>query len=221
MGHKVHPKIYRTNIIFNWDSRYFGHPRKISHSVQDDFKIREFLRSKGVDAGIDSIIIERSPKEMQITIIAARPGVLIGRAGKGIEDLQKALERSILKFKQKVRINVQEIENPSLSATIVAQGVKSELERRLPFRRVLKQAVIRVMQAGGVGVKIKVGGRLNGADIARAETISKGKLPLATLRSNIDYAQAEAYTTYGVIGIKVWICKGELFEMLDPLKEKK
>lgn len=228
MGHKVHPKIHRTQVIWSWDSKWFGQ-KNYAKFAEQDIKIREYLRGKFRDAHIDAISVERGPKNVTVNILAAKPGFIIGRGGQGLDEVRKHIEKKILQFKNKVRLNVQELRNPALSAQVVAQTMAADIEKRMPFRRVMKQGIDRVMKAGGQGVKISMAGRLNGADIARTETLSDGKVPLITLRSDVDYATVRANTTYGVIGVKVWIYRGEVFgrkdkfdgaEATDPNKKR-
>lgn len=214
MGHKVHPKIHRIQVIYTWDSRWFG-KKSYAQYCQQDISIREFLMKKFKDAHIDSIGVERGPKNMTITIFAAKPGFIIGRGGQGLEDLRKAIEKKFLQMSLKVKLNILEVQSPALSASVIAQTIVADIENRMPFRRVMKQARDRVMKAGAQGVKICMAGRLNGVDIARTEKIASGKVPLITLRSDVDYAFAEAQTTYGKIGIKVWIYHGEVFGRKD------
>ncbi|KKU27350.1 MAG: 30S ribosomal protein S3 [Candidatus Magasanikbacteria bacterium GW2011_GWA2_46_17] len=220
MGHKVHPKIHRLPIIYTWDSKWFGKKRQISEFLQQEIQIRDFLAKKIKDAGVDGISVERTPKELTVTILAAKPGVIIGRGGQGLEEIRKKLERTFLKFKVKVKINVQEVKQPALSAAIVANNLAVEIGRRIPFRRVMKQAIERVMGAGAQGVKIAMSGRLNGVEIARNEKLSAGKMSLITIRSDVDYALTEAQTLYGKIGIKVWIYKGEAFGRRDKFAKQ-
>lgn len=220
MGHKVHPRIHRTPFIFAWDSRWFANKEKFSGVLQQEVKIRDFLKKKLKEAGIDAISIERTPKEVTITILAAKPGVVIGRSGAGLEEIRKEIEKNILQFKTKVKLNIQAIANPAMSAQIVGQSMAAEIERRIPFRRVMKQAIEKVMSAGAQGVKFNISGRLNGAEIARRETMSSGKMSLITLRSDVDYALNEAQTIYGKIGIKVWIYKGEAFGRREKFAKK-
>lgn len=215
MGHKVHPKIHRTQVIYSWDSKWFGKKNDYATFSEQDIRIREFLRKKFKDAHIDAISVERGPKNMTVTILAAKPGFIIGRGGQGLDMIRKHIERKFLKMQLKVRINVQELRQPALSSTVVARTMASDLERRIRFRRVMKQSIDRVMKAGAQGVKVMMSGRLNGVDIARKETLSAGKVPLITLRSDVEYAFDEAHTTYGKIGIKVWIYKGEVFGRKD------
>ncbi len=219
MGHKVHPTIHRINGLLPWFSRWVG-KQNYADYLEQDLKIREYLKKKFRDALIDSIFIERGVKNMVITIFAARPGVIIGRGGQGLEQLRKEIERKFLKMSLKVKLDIQEVRNPALSAAIIARGICKDIENRIPFRRVMKQNIEKVMKAGAKGIKITLSGRLNGVEIARSETLSAGKVPLITLRSNVDYITERAYTIYGVIGVKVWIYKGESFERIDKLSEK-
>ncbi len=214
MGHKVHPKIHRMQVIYSWDSKWFSKDKYAKYAKQD-IHIREFLMKKFKDAHIDAIGIERGPKNMKITIYAAKPGFIIGRGGQGLEMVRKHIERKFLQMSLKVKLNIKEVKSPSTSAAVVAQSLASEIERRIPFRRVMKQGIDRVMKAGAKGVKIMMSGRLNGVEIARTEVLSAGTVPLITLRSDVDYAFVEAYTIYGKIGIKVWICQGEVFGRKD------
>ncbi|EKD42873.1 MAG: 30S ribosomal protein S3 [uncultured bacterium] len=220
MGHKVHPKIHRTPFIYAWDSKWYAKKDQYPNVIEQEIKIREFLAKKLKEAGIDAISIERTPKEVMITILAAKPGVVIGRNGEGLEVIRKEIEKKILAFKTKVKLNILAVAQPALSAQIVGQSMASEIERRIPFRRVMKQALEKVMTAGGQGVKFAVAGRLNGVEIARREVMGAGKMSLITLRSDVDYANVEANTIYGKIGIKVWIYKGEAFSRRDKFAKK-
>lgn len=221
MGHKSNPKAYRLGVTYLWDSRWYAPKNSFPSLLKEDFDAREFLVDKLRDANVDSILIERTPREITFNIFAGKPGIIIGRGGKGIEDLQKEIEKKIFKGKKKVRIQVNEIRNPFLSASIIAQGIRNDIEKRIPFRRTMKHSIEKVMKAGALGVKIKLSGRLNGAEIARSEMLSHGKVPLQTLRSFVDYALDEAQTTYGKIGIKVWIYSGEIFGRVDKMQEIK
>ena len=222
MGHKVHPKIYRIPTIYSWDSKWFARNGQLPLFLKQEVEIRKLLQKKFKESLIDAISIERTPKDLTITILSAKPGTIIGRGGQGLEPLRKEIERKILQMKLRVKINVQEVRQPALSAQIVAQNAAVDIEKRIPFRRIMKQAIERVMAAGAQGVKISMGGRLNGVEIARTEKLSAGKMSLITLRSDVDYAFVEAYTLYGKIGIKVWIYKGEAFGRRDKFsKEEK
>jgi len=218
MGHKVHPKIHRTPTTYTWDSRWFSQKNYAGH-IEQDIAIRDYLMEKCKSAHIDSLSVERGPKNITVIILAAKPGFIIGRSGQGLDELRKHIECKILKMKAKVRLNVREVRQPALSAAIVAQNISSDIERRIPFRRTMKQTIERVMKAGAQGVKIKIGGRLNGAEIARSETLAQGKVPLITMRSDVDYSLVEARTIYGAIGVKVWIYKGERFGQKDKFAE--
>lgn len=219
MGHKVHPKIHRTPVIFPWDSRWFTKKELFPLFLKQEMLIRELIQKKLRDAGIDALSIERTPKEVSITILAAKPGVVIGRGGQGLEVIRKEIEKKILQCKTKVKLNIQAVTQPALSAAIVAQGAVDEIEKRIPFRRVMKQIIEKVMAAGAKGVKIGMSGRLNGVEIARHEKLAAGKMSLITLRSNVDYALAEAHTLYGKIGVKVWIYSGEVFGKKDKFEK--
>ena len=218
MGHKVHPKIHRTQVIYSWESKWFG-KKNYASFAQQDITIRDYLTKKFRDAHIDAISVERSPKNLTVTILAAKPGFIIGRGGEGLDTLRKHIERKFLQMKLKVKINVKEVRSPALSAMVVAQTIAQDLEKRMPFRRSMKQTISRVMKAGAQGVKVSVAGRLNGAEIARRETLSAGTVPLITMRSDVDFANVAASTTYGQIGIKVWICRGEVFGRKDKFAE--
>lgn len=215
MGHKVHPRAHRLQVIDSWDSRWFSPFSQYRIRLQEEIKIRMYLGKKFKDAGIDRIIIERSPREMIVNMRVAKPGIIIGRGGQGAEEVRAYLERRMVKSGTKVRLNVQEVKNASLSAAIVLAQVAADLEKRIAFRRVMKQTMAKVMKAGAQGVKIAMAGRLNGAEIARREKLALGKIPLQTLRSDVDYAQGYAHTIYGSIGIKVWIYRGMVFVRKD------
>lgn len=212
MGHKVHPKVFRLNTVFTWDSKWFARGRQFVAQLQEDVELRMFLRKELKSAGLNDISIERTPKHVTVTLRAAKPGVIIGRQGAGIEELKKKL--SVLFYSGRrvtLNLNVQEVANAALAASVVGQQIAQELEKRMPFRRSMKMAIERVMKAGAKGVKITVSGRLNGAEIARTETLSQGSIPLHNLRADIDFARERANTLYGVIGIKMWIYRGDVF----------
>ena len=212
MAHKVHPKAFRIKGIENWNSRGF-YEKKFSKLLEEDFKIRKFLQDKIGKLGMGRVEIERSPGKINIVISTARPGLIIGRGGQGIESLKKELEEKVLKGKSELKIEIKEIKNPWSNAALVAQWMASQIEKRVPYRRVLKRALSRIMSQKGVeGAKVQVGGRLDGIEIARKEWLKSGRLPRQTIRADIDYAEDRAYCTYGVVGIKVWIYKGEKFE---------
>ena len=213
MGQKVHPKVFRIGIIRGWDGVWFANKKNFKNLLSEDVGIRDFLKKRLKDALVDRIEIERSRQEVRLIIHSAKPGIIIGRGGAGIEDLTKALKKRFFRGRRtKLSINVKEIQKPSLSAEVIAQQIAADIEKRMPFRRVMKMARDRVLKAGAQGVKISVGGRLNGADIARTEQVSQGKIPLHNLRSDIDFASVMARTIWGAIGVKVWINRGEVFE---------
>lgn len=224
MGQKVHPIAFRLGITQNWRSRWFN-KKQYQQFLKEDYYIREFLVKKLVKAGIDMVEIERLANAINIVIMAARPGLIIGRGGTGIEDLKKDL-RSLLHKKLKValkvdlRLTVEEVKGAETRAAIIAQGIVEQIEKRMPFRRVMKQTIERVSQNKDVqGVKVMIKGRLDGNEIARKEWLRKGRIPLQTLRAAIDYAPATAYTTYGTIGIKVWVYKKEVFVKEEKKEE--
>lgn len=220
MGQKVHPIGLRVGIVTNWKSRWFS-PKKFRQYLKEDVKIREYLMRKFASSAVDAVEIERSGSAIRLLIRTARPGLIIGRGGTGIEEIRKEVIGLLLKLrgpKEKIdlAIEIQEIRKPELHAMVMARQVVGELEKRIPFRRVMKQALDRIMQSKEVqGAKVALSGRLDGAEMSRTEWLRKGKIPLHTLRANIDYAQTEARTTYGVIGVKVWIYKGEVFEKIN------
>ncbi|OGN03979.1 MAG: 30S ribosomal protein S3 [Candidatus Yanofskybacteria bacterium RIFCSPHIGHO2_01_FULL_44_22] len=211
MGHKISPTSFRIGIQKDWPSRWFGGKKYVPY-LKDDLAVRKFLGSKLKNMGIDKIEMDRGADALNIVIYTARPGLLIGRGGGGIEDLKNGVRR-FLKNKLAVRIEVQEIKNPELSATIMAELIVEQIEKRIPFRRLMKQTLAKIIaNKQAKGAKIQIGGRLDGAEIARTEHLEEGNLPLQTLRADIDFARATAFTTYGTIGVKVWIYKGEVFE---------
>lgn len=212
MGQKVHPIGIRLGITKDWDSIWYADSREFPALVHSDFKIRQFLKEKLKDASVSRIQIERPAKRAHITIHTARPGIVIGKKGEDIERLRVQVGRMLDMDLKDVRINIAEIRKPELDAQLVAEGIAQQLERRVMFRRAMKRAVTNTMRLGAEGVKVKVAGRLNGAEIARSEWYREGRVPLHTLRADIDYGLAEAMTTYGVIGVKVWIFRGEVFD---------
>ncbi|MBI4598703.1 30S ribosomal protein S3 [Candidatus Uhrbacteria bacterium] len=212
MGHKVHPRAFRLSTVQGWDSFWFS-KQQFSQFLREDVSIRVFLRKELRLALVERIEIERTRQQVQITVYSAKPGFIIGRAGAGIEELKKKLHTRFFRGRRtNVSLNVKEVSRPSLSANIVGQQIVAELERRIPFRRIMKQAIERVLKAHAEGVKISLGGRLNGAEIARTETLAQGRVPLHNLRADIDFASVPAHTMYGAIGVKVWINRGEVFE---------
>lgn len=214
MGQKVNPKIFRTGVIRTWPSRWFSEGEKYIQNLKEDTDVRRFLTKELREAGVDRVEIERSANKLNINIFTAKPGLIIGRGGAGIEDLKKKVHTKFLKKHRlnEINMNITEFDRPNLSAQIVAQAMAIEIEKRMPFRRVMKQAIARIEKSGALGVKVIIKGRLNGAEIARSEMLTTGSVPLHTLRADIDYCRLAAHTTYGAIGIKVWIYKGEVFE---------
>lgn len=206
MGHKVHPFGFRLGIIKEWQAKWYTE-KDYGRFLQQDLKLRRVIEQKSREYGIAQVEIERPGNEVSVTIYSARPGVLIGRGGQNVEALRAELERS---SKEKVRLTIREIERPELVACLVAQSIAERIEARTPFRRVMKQAAFRTLQAGAKGIKIKCSGRLGGAEIARSETHHEGQMPLHTLRADIDYGLTEAHTLMGRIGVKVWIYKGDI-----------
>ena len=211
MGQKVSPTSLRTGISKDWASRWFG-GRKYVHYLKDDVAVRSFLAKKLKGMSVDRVELERGTDLLNVIIYTARPGLLIGRGGTGVEELKTSVHR-LLKKKVSVRIEIQEVKSPELSAAIVAESIVDQIEKRIPFRRLMKQTLFKIMaNRQAKGAKIQLGGRLDGAEIARSEHLEEGKLPLQTLRADIDFAKATAYTTFGTVGIKVWIYKGEKFD---------
>jgi small subunit ribosomal protein S3 len=207
LGRKVHPLGFRLGIIKDWQPRWFADGEEYADLLQEDLDIRELVRDQMGQAGISKIEIERFPKQVSITIWTAKPGIIIGRKGANVRDLRQDLEKLSDK---KVRIDVQEIERPELDAYLVAENIAAQLERRIAHSRAMKRAATQAMRLGAEGVKIICSGRLAGAEMARREWVMEGRVPRNTLRADIDYGFAEALTTYGRIGIKVWIYKGEI-----------
>jgi small subunit ribosomal protein S3 len=212
MGQKVHPNGIRLGIVKDWTSKWYADAKTFPHYVNMDNKLRVFIKKKLKEASVSRITIERPAKKANITIFTARPGIVIGKKGEDIEKLRSEVAKLIGMNINDVRININEIRKPELDAQLVAEGIAQQLERRVMFRRAMKRAVTNTMRVGAEGIKVKVGGRLNGAEIARSEWYREGRVPLHTLRADIDYGVAEAHTTYGVIGVKVWIFKGEVFD---------
>ena len=207
MGQKVHPTGARLGIIKDWNSKWYAEGTEFADCLVEDQKIRKYLKKKEYEAGISKIEIERTAKMVKVNVYTAKPGILIGKGGAGAESLKNEIKKLIGKD---VNINVIEVKNTSLDATLVAEDIASQLERRISFRRAMKQCMQKTMKSGAQGIKTAVSGRLGGADMARTEFYKEGNIPLQTLRADIDYGFAEANTTYGKIGIKVWIYKGEV-----------
>lgn len=212
MGQKVHPISFRLGINKTWSSRWYA-KKRFAALLEQDIRIRKFIQKRFPEGGIASVDIERFANTLTVTITTSRPGVVIGRGGTGAEELKKELKKRILHDqKAALKLTIQELMKPEQNAQIIVHAVIDQIVKRIPFRRVLKQSVDHVLRAGALGVRVRLSGRLNGAEIARTETLSEGKLPLQTLRSDIDYSRGTAFTTYGTIGVKVWIYRGEIFE---------
>lgn len=211
MGQKTSPTSFRVGINKDWASRWFG-GRKYVAFLKGDIAVRDFLTKKLKGMSVDRIEIDRGNDNLNVTIHTARPGLIIGRGGAGVEELKAEISK-LLRKKIKVRVEIQEVRNPEMSAAIMAESIVDQIEKRIPYRRLMKQTIAKIAGARGVkGVKIHLGGRLDGAEIARSEHMEQGALPLQTLRADIDFAKATAITTYGTIGVKVWIYKGDIFE---------
>lgn len=217
MGQKVHPTGFRLGIVKDWSSKWYVDSKKYADYLNMDLAVREFLRKKLRQASVSRIQIERPANNARIIIHTARPGIVIGKKGEDIESLRKQVSRLM---GVPVQISVEEIRKPELDAYLVAESVAGQLERRIMFRRAMKRAVTNAMRLGAQGIKIHVAGRLNGAEIARSEWYREGRVPLHTLRADIDYGLAEAKTTYGVIGVKVWIFKGEVIDRAVPIEDR-
>lgn len=223
MGQKVHPFGFRLGVLRTAKSKYFA-DKDMPKFLEQDERIRKMAKAKLVDGGISRIDIERSAGSIKITLNTSKPGVVIGRGGQTIEELKAQIRQKVFgSEKMKVNITIQEVSKPDMDAQIVMQNMVEQLEKRLPFRRVMKRTLDQVMRAGAKGAKLQVAGRLNGAEIARTELLSQGKIPLHTMRADIDYSRGVARTIYGAIGIKVWIYKGEVFDIKpqEPKQEAK
>ena len=219
MGQKVNPHGLRVGVIKDWDSRWFAKDSAFGDTLVEDYKVRKFLKKTLYAAGVPRIEIERDAVRVRIHIHCAKPGLVIGKGGAEIEKLKKQLE-AMLGGNKQVVVNIVEVKQPDLSATLVAENIASQLERRVSFRRAMKQCIGRTMRLGAKGIKTRVSGRLGGAEIARSEDYHEGTIPLQTLRADIDYGFAEANTTYGKIGVKVWIYKGEVLKGEVPTAPK-
>lgn len=216
MGHKINPIGFRVGINRTWDSRWFA-DRDYAKKLVQDLKLREYVKDRLKAAGISKVVIERAAQNTKVNVYTARPGVIIGKKGADIESLRRELSR---RAGSDVALNIIEIRKPELDAQLVSEGVATQLERRVSFRRAMKRAVQSAMRLGAQGIRINVSGRLGGADIARTEWYREGRVPLHTLRADLDYGTSEAMTTYGIIGIKVWIYKGDIMEH-DPMARDK
>ncbi|MBK8805668.1 MAG: 30S ribosomal protein S3 [Bacteroidales bacterium] len=211
MGQKVNPIGNRLGIIKGWDSNWFG-GKKYGDKIVEDQKIRQYLNARLSKASVSKIIIERTLKLITVTVNTARPGIIIGKGGQEVDKLKEELKKIT---KKEVQINIFEIKRPELDATLVANGIARQIEGRVAYRRALKMAIASAVRMGAEGIKVQISGRLNGAEMARAEIYKEGRIPLHTFRADIDYALGEAQTTYGLLGIKVWIFKGELYGKVD------
>jgi len=218
MGRKVHPIGFRLKITRDWDARWYAEGTKFRDLLQEDFKIRRFVKKLGLRAGVSRIEIERYPNQLLVNIHTAKPGILIGRKGEAVKDLRTGIETMTDK---KVKVEVTEIEKPDLDPTLVAENIVDQLERRIGHSRAMKRAISQAMRQGALGIKIEVAGRLAGGDMARREWSSEGRVPRSSLRSDLDYGTAEALTTFGRIGVKVWIYKGEILKQEDKPEPKK
>jgi len=211
MGQKVNPISNRLGIIKGWDSNWFG-GKNFGDNLVEDQKIRKYLNERLAKASISKIVIERTLKLVTITICTARPGLVIGKGGQDVDKLKEELKKL---YAKEIQINIFEVKKPELDATIVANNIARQIEGKIAYRRAIKMAVANTMRAGAEGIKVQISGRLNGAEIARSEMIKEGRTPLHTFRADIDYCQAEALTKVGLLGLKVWICRGEVYGKVD------
>ena len=210
MGQKVSPHGLRVGVIKDWDSKWYADKNKFADYLIEDNKVREFVKKKLYAAGVSKILIERAAEnKLKVIVLTAKPGMVIGRSGTGIDDLKSELEKMT---KKTIIIDIKEVRRAELDAQLTAESIAQALERRVSFRRAMKQSIGRAMKLGAKGIKVRCGGRLGGAEIARAETYHEGTIPLQTIRADIDYGTAEAHTTYGRIGVKVWIYRGEVLK---------
>lgn len=220
MGQKVHPTGFRLGISTDWTSKWYAEGKDYAQFLNSDLEIREYIKKKLSQASVSRIQIDRPARAAFVVIHTARPGIVIGKKGEDVEALRQEIARRMDLNINNVKINIEEIRKPEIDAQLVSESVAQQLERRIMFRRAMKRAVSNAMRLGALGVKIKVAGRLNGAEIARSEWYREGRVPLHTLRADIDYGFAEAKTTYGIIGIKTWIFKGEIFDLESKQKEE-
>lgn len=222
MGQKIHPTGFRLSVTKNWSSKWYANSTNFATTLIQDIKVREFLRKKLANAAVSRVVIERPAKNAKITIHSARPGVVIGKKGEDIEVLKATLQKMM---GVQVHIDITEVRKPEMDAQLIADGICQQLEKRVMFRRAMKRAMQNAMRSGAQGIKIMSSGRLNGIEIARTEWYREGRVPLHTLRADIDYATSEALTTYGIIGLKVWVYKGDYVKPADviaaPEPEKK
>ena len=225
MGHKVHPRAFRLGVVTNWQSRWFAR-KNYTQILREDLELRKYIMKRLSKASVDSVVIERQggSDDLRVTIWSAKPGVIISRGGSGIEELSQELITKFFKRKVNLKIQIMEVREPNLSPQVVVQNIAADIEKRLPFRRVMKQTLQKIKEAGALGGKLCLSGRLNGAEIARIEKLGYGKVPLHTIRADVAYARGAAQMTYGTIGIKVWIYRGDVFEekkaAASPAKSK-
>jgi small subunit ribosomal protein S3 len=224
MGQKIHPTGFRLAVTKNWSSRWYANSKDFPGMLQEDVKVREYLKRKLAHASVGRVLIERPAKNARVTVFSARPGVVIGKKGEDIEQLRSDLQRIM---GVPVHVSIEEIRKPEVDAQLIADSIAQQLEKRIMFRRAMKRAMQNAMRLGAQGIKVMSAGRLNGAEIARSEWYREGRVPLHTLRADIDYATSEALTTYGIIGIKVWVYKGEMLdrneqpEVVEPAAEER
>ncbi len=218
MGQKVHPLALRLGYTKNWRSLWFAERREFSNNIKEDYKIRQYIRKKFIQAAVSLVVVERLAEQIKVRIHTARPGVIIGRRGADIDRLRAELKDITKKDMDKIVIDIQEIKNPNCDAQLVAQGIAFQLEKRVAFRRAMKRSIEQARMSGAKGIKIRCAGRLGGAELARTEKYYEGKIPLQTFRADIDYGFAEASTTYGLLGVKVWIYKGDVIKDQEEIQ---
>lgn len=214
MGQKIHPTGFRLSVLKNWSSKWYANKKNFAGMLSEDIKVREYLKKKLAHASVGRVTIERPSKNARITIFSSRPGIVIGKKGEDIEVLRNELQR---RMGVPVHVNIEEIRKPEIDAQLIADSIAQQLEKRIMFRRAMKRAMQNAMRLGAQGIKIMSSGRLNGIEIARTEWYREGRVPLHTLRADLDYGTSEAQTTYGIIGIKVWVFKGEVIGRNDPV----
>lgn len=219
MGQKIHPKSFRLGAIQDWSSRWYAGKDRFARNILEDSLIRKIIAKELTNAMISHVDVERAAKRVRVMIFSGRPGMIIGRQGAQIEKLKEEIQK-IIGDDMKLAIDIKDVKNPMMDAQIISDGIAFQLEKRIPFRRVMKKSIQTVKDAGGEGIKIKISGRLGGAEIARSEGYRYGKIPLQTIRADIDYGFSEARTTYGLIGVKVWVYKGEKFERTVGIEKK-
>jgi len=218
VGQKVHPLALRLGYTKNWRSLWFAERREFSNNIKEDYKIRQYIRKKFIQAAVSLVVVERLAEQIKVRIHTARPGVIIGRRGADIDRLRAELKDITKKDMDKIVIDIQEIKNPNCDAQLVAQGIAFQLEKRVAFRRAMKRSIEQARMSGAKGIKIRCAGRLGGAELARTEKYYEGKIPLQTFRADIDYGFAEASTTYGLLGVKVWIYKGDVIKDQEEIQ---